>query len=169
MYKSVFAAAVLSIAMVGGAQAQWAYQGEADAFSDVVLHLAVGAGDGAGYALGFRCSEEEDLTVLFMTPERIESSEATLMSAVGPTLMVRIDDNEIVELKSEVLSLDGKLTVMNDSADVLALSEQAVGASKRIAVTIEMMGERFHTTNISTRGSTSSIRKVLEGCALSSD
>lgn len=165
MLKSILLGAALSFGIISQAHAQWIHRAEEDPFSGSKQHLAVGAVKNS--AVGFRCSDEEELTLLFMTPESADDDTADTLNLAKTKILFRVDDGEVITLNGEAVVGDNDtLSVLTRDVGALKAAQQASGAKKRIAVALEVLGQRFHPTTFGVVGSTASITKTLEGCAL---
>lgn len=140
------------------ATAQWMHRAEEDPFSGSQQHLAVGAVKNS--AVGFRCSDDEELTLLFMTPESADDDTAETLNLAKPKILFRVDDGEVIALNGEaIVGGNDTLSVLTRDVGTLEAAQQASGARTRIAVAIEVLGQRFHPTTFGVVGSTASIKK----------
>lgn len=165
----VLLAGLLALA-AAPASAEWLYNQQGGAFDDAPMHIA--AGQTGAYGFGFRCRYLGTIEAVFITPEQIDADTADMMNQLGVTLLVRADDNEPHRIEGSVESLDGTLAILaevehpfGDEVAVPILDE-VEGASRRVAVAFEGIGQIFHETEIDVRGSTSAIAALKQDCGL---
>ena len=157
----VLVAAVFTALLTSSASAQWVYQGEESAFGGSGTHLAL-VGDFL-YAFGLRC-DNSDLVTVFITPEKVTNDEASVFLLANPKTLLRVDSNPPMTLDAIADSANGKLRVT--SVVDRDLAEQVMNAKKRVAVAIEMAGQRFHEKSFTVRGSTNAVKKLLAACSV---
>jgi hypothetical protein len=160
MKLSIVALAVVVAATP--ASAQWLYQGNESAFGDSGLHLAVtGSGN---YGFGLRCSGEKT-EAIYMTPDTSFDSDAYKVANMSkPILMIRIDDNPIVEIEAELIDTDGKAAALGDVNPAIFAAVR--DAKKRVAVALKLLGENYHEKSFNVRGSGNALKKVIAACNL---
>lgn len=160
MKLSIVALAVVVAATP--ASAQWLYQGNESAFGDSGLHLAV-TGSGP-YGFGLRCSGEKTEAV-YMTPDTsFDTDTYKLANMSKPILMIRVDDNPIVEIEAELINMDGKAAALGDVAPAIFTAVR--DAKKRVAVALKLLGENYHEKSFNVRGSGNALKKVIAACNL---
>lgn len=105
--------------------------------------------------------------MLFLTPESGDTDTVNTLNLAEPKILFRVDDDEVITLNGEVfLGGEDTLSILSRDTEVLQAAQQAAKATTRIAVAMEMLGQRFHPTTFGVVDSTGSIKKTLEGCAL---
>ncbi len=153
--------ALLTVLHVSTANAQWLFQTQENAFEpSKSMHIALtAAGD---YALGLRCQNGE-MSAIFITSETIE--DVSVLNALKPELLIRIDQNEIFAFPTLLEARDNKLTAsVTDEEKISSVFEEGKKAKKRISVAIKMLAETYHPTNFNVRGSTKSITELQANC-----
>lgn len=158
-------ASVVAGLVAGAAQAQWLHQETGGAFDDNPMQLAATAIGGGAYGLGLRCTSPDDLVVLFITPERIEGGLAEIMTSMSPDLLIRVDDNDPVEVKPSIEGQDGDDLSAIAEIDV-ALVDEINAATRRVSVAIRLAGDLYHETEFNVRGSTAATATLMEKCGL---
>lgn len=168
MKKSVAALIVSGSLLVSPAYAAWGYIDNEDAFSDETTHIAVGAE--GGYGFGFRCQSGDDLVVIFITPESVDSDLTHTLNAASPELLVRVDKETALTLPTKFeVNNDGNLSALTSEGELSDLARSVAGAGERVAVAIQILGERMHVKDFSVSGSTNAVDQLIEGCGLSVD
>lgn len=161
-YLNTFATLTLiSLINVSTASAQWLFQTKENAFEpSKSMHIALTAvGE---YALGLRCQDGQR-SAIFITSETIE--DVSVLNALKPELLIRIDQNQIFTFPTLLESRDNKLTASVTDAEKMAnVFEEGKNAKKRISIAIKMLTETYHPTNFSVRGSTKSITELQANC-----
>lgn len=142
------------------AQAQWLYQDKESAFGDDTLHIALTAS--GSYAFGLRC-KAGTFDAIFITPEQAEGSFG-MLNMLKPKLRIRVDDQDIQNFDGEIENADGKVVIL--AAIERSLAEAIRDARRRVAVVIEVLGQRFHEQSFNVRGSTNAVGKVLAKCGV---
>lgn len=166
MKKSVAALVVSASLLVAPAYADWGYIDNEDAFSDETTHIAVGAE--GGYGFGFRCKSSEDLVVIFITPESVDSDLTHTLNSASPELLVRVDKEPALTLATKFdVNNDGNLSALTAEGNLSELVKSVSGAGERVAVAIQVLGERMHVKDFSVSGSTNAVNQLIEGCGLS--
>jgi hypothetical protein len=83
------------IASVGLAHAEWLHNVEDDPFRGGEVHVAMAiATDFSGFVTGFRCSSADDLTLVFVTPEKTKDIPVPGIDKIPVKLLVITDDAE---------------------------------------------------------------------------
>ena len=162
-------AVALMLAMTGNpAAAQWMHlQGEDDPFAGGVEHTSMTLAR-HGEIIGFRCTSAKDLAFLFVSTEKPQADHVALMSLLTARLLVIIAD----EPQREYVALidttpDGDRYRFTALARTLPELVKAAGAAKRrLAVAVEIKGERVHSAAVNVRGSGRAIRQLVKGCGL---
>ena len=156
-------AALCVAAFAAPASAQWMHDEQKGAFSDVTTNLAFTAL--GKYGLGFKCTSQDDLMLVFGTPEAIEEqSILTLMTASQPAILVRVDDESILELTGTADAPQGNLMLYSAvDADFL---DGASAATRRIAVAVRVLGEMYHEVEFGVMGSGRAIDLLKDGCGI---
>ena len=144
------------------AQAQWLFRTEENAFEpNKSMHIAMTA-IGGGYALGMRCQGGER-SVIFMTPEKAES--IGVLNSASPVVMIRVDDNDILEYPARLEILGDTVAAgILDADGVKKAFDQARQGQRRISVAIKLLGQTMHPTNFNVRGSTRAITELQSKC-----
>lgn len=154
-----------AIAIVAGllsvstsAYGQWLYQSRESAFGDDTLHIALTAS--GLYGFGLRC-RNGTFEAVYITPEKFGESIG-LLNALRPQLRIRIDNQGVLDFDAELEDAEGKLAVLAEIDRSLA--EAVRDARRRVAVVVEVLGERFHEKSFNVRGSTKAVGKVIADC-----
>jgi hypothetical protein len=146
----------------GPGAAQWAHQEHGSAFEDEKTQIALTSH--GRYAVGLRCTEASDLTLIFITPEVVDRDVTSTINMAAPEILVRVDQNDAFSLAAEGDTPDGKLTF--HAAAPKALAQQLEAARSGVSVATKMLGSVYHETKFNVRGSTASIGKLKELCDL---
>lgn len=155
-WGTAIAAGLLSVST--SAQAQWLYQGQESAFGDDTMHVALTAL--GPYALGLRC-KAGTFEAVYITPERSDEG-LSMLNMLKPQLRVRVDNQSVLDLDAELEDADGKLVVLAEIDRSLA--EAVRDARRRVAVVVEVLGQRYHERSFNVRGSTNAVGKVMANC-----
>ena len=164
--RATWFAVFLMLASSEAAKAEWFYKAEENPFEgDQHMGAAI---DLTGYLAGFRCSSEEDLTLIFVTPEKIDSSMLALLRAAPMKLLVIVDSADKISLDAQLEATpDGERYRLSASGpEVKALIFDAVKSKRRFAVAQEAFGKVGHSKTFSSRGSTSVLQKLIGRCNL---
>lgn len=155
-------AAVVSLASIGAASAQWIAQQQGGEFDDNPTNIALTAK--GKHAIGFRCSGDE-LKVVFITPEEVDDADTLrLMNAAGPQIRLKIDNGAVVSLDAELDETNGTLGVL---ADVdIDLVKSVASAKSKLSAVLTLLGKNYHETTFNVRGSTAAIDKIIKNCKL---
>ena len=159
----------LAIAIAAGllfvrapAQAQWLYQGQESAFGDDTLHVALTAS--GSYGFGLRC-KAGTIEAVYTTPDKsFDADGYKLANALKPLLRIRIDDQGIVELAAELHDSNGSMVVLAEVER--SLLDSVRDARRRVAVVVQLLGDRYHERSFNVRGSTAALNKLIAGCDL---
>ncbi|MBL8565897.1 MAG: hypothetical protein JNM89_09285 [Hyphomicrobiaceae bacterium] len=148
------------------AQARWDVTVERDDFGSKHVGIAVTLADGR--ALALRCENERVPALVFATRELWSER----LSAIPATLLVKIDDGEafrkpaVLEQYPMMVGLTQQLGVR-----VVALGDHlfpildAIAKGKdRVAVAIEIAGERFENTRFRAKGSKAAFNRIWGYC-----
>lgn len=137
--------------------------------------MALGISDATGYALGFRCSNDADLALVYLTPERLSAEVTTaglakMSSVLGTKLLVVVDDAGKVEFDAlpERVDIKGSANLrFISSVDGLdGLLAAVKSAKRRVAITANFMGKNYHTRSFDVRGSRKALEALEAGCKL---
>ena len=153
------------------ALADWVYQLDDDPFVESGgSHIAV-VGDLIGYGAGFRCAAPDDLTLIFITPERARDVESALFVQLPAILLVVIDDADKVYLDARIdVTPNGETyRFLSDEMAVSAVFRAALTAKKRFAVAAQISGQIFHRKSFDVRGSSRALKQLVEGCKLNTE
>ncbi len=145
------------------ATAQWIYQEHGSVFEATGTHLALVVS--GIYGAGLRCTNSNDLTFIFITPERVDNNnDDTLqfLNSVSPELLIRVDDNDIITLSAQADETELGLSLF--AASPVSLAEQVIAARSRISVAARVLGQLFHEQSFSVGGSTASVSRIKELC-----
>lgn len=162
MSTRVFATMIALVLGPSVAHAQWLHQEQGGAFDDKKMQIAVTAM--GNYGFGFRCTGGDDLTAIFLTPEEATDSALETLNLLKPQLLLRVDDLKPHEISASAESTDKGLGVMAEVAGDVA--REVRDGAKRVSIAVRVMGEIYHETEFSLRGSTSSISKLMEACGV---
>lgn len=144
------------------ASAQWVHQEQGNAFDTEKVQIVLTAR--GQYAVGLRCTSENDLTTIFITSESVDQNTLEMINAAEPEILVRVDQNEPHTLDAEGDIPEGKLTLRADAPPSLA--SELIEAKSRVSVAARMLGSLYHETEFNVRDSTASVTKLVELCGL---
>lgn len=162
MLKSILVGAML-VCSANAAFAQWVMQRYGGEFDESPTYIALTAMPG-GYALGFRCNENE-LKIVLVTPEEVDDDDTLrLMNLASPKLRLRVDGGAIISLDAELHEAKGDLTVLADVDDALVRS--VASARSKVSVVLTVIGQNFHEKSFGVRGSSAAIGSLLSKCDL---
>lgn len=149
------------------ASAQWMHdKGEDDPFAGGEQHLAL-ALSSSGEMIGFRCTKEADLALLFVSIEKPEPEHIRLFSMLPAKLRVIVDDEEPESFPASIdVTPDGGRYRFTAEGGLVSLVRAAQSAKRRFAVAAEVNDERIYSAAVSVRGSGRAIGKLAEGCKL---
>jgi hypothetical protein len=157
----LFALAIVSTP----AAAQWVHQENGSAFDTEKTQVALTSR--GQYAVGLRCTDATDLSVVFITPEAIDRETVGMINLAAPEILLRVDQNDPVIVGAEGDIPDGKLTLHGDAPTLLAA--QLMEARSSVSVAARMLGSIYHETEFNVRGSTASIGKMSDLCGLAGE
>lgn len=148
------------------AGANWQASVEKDDFGDD--HVGVAISTTGGRALGLRCENRSEPTLIFATRE-LWSDE---FAGFPATLLIKVDDGEPESLPASLesypmmvgFSQQMGVRVMAAGDSLLPLIEQIAKSKGRVAVALELAGKRFENTRFSTRGSRAAFKKIWSYC-----
>ena len=171
MERRVITALAVVFALPSLAHAAWINQTKEDPFNGDV-HLAINAGP-PGYALGFRCTNADDRTLVLVTPERAtdKADDPKIMNVMKPNLLVIVDKSEKLSFAAEVEAPDtgDRAATYTFSTGDPAISDllQAISAAKtRVAIAVEVLGKNFHSTIFDVSGSSRALGGLVKACGL---
>lgn len=159
----LFACAIALTFTLPAAAEPWVYQEHGSAFEARKTHIALTAV--GNYAVGLRCSEADNLTLIFITPEEADQDNVEVLNQVSPEILVRVDENEPFVIAAQLDVVDGTLTALGPAPS--ALGDQLVVAVSGVSVAARIMGELFHETRFGVQSSTATVSKLLGLCGLS--
>lgn len=166
-WLAIFAGTFIAAAAMPAA-AQWMHQRSEDPFQGDT-HLAMGI-DLGGYMVAFRCIKPDDLSLIFVVPERPDDETTALVRAAGPTIAVIVDDRPKVELAATLNQTpDGdnyRFEVAGKPDEVAQLARAAAEASRRVAVAAFVLGKVVHQKTFRATGSTRALGALVKGCGL---
>ncbi len=144
--------------------AQWMYQEKESAFTGKkgALMFAVNSSD---MGFGFRCrADEGKMKIVFITPERVEKDELLAVANMsGPKILIRVDNHAPHSIAAEAIKTNsGQLSLIADASPELV--DEVAKARKRIAVAMKLLGDTYHETSFSPRGSGRVGKKFLTAC-----
>jgi hypothetical protein len=145
---------------------RWNHTITKDDFGDAHVGIALALKSGRGF--GVRCTNKEVPVILFATRE----TWGDQLALIPATLLLKIDDGEVEKLTATLESypmrvgFEQKQGVRASAAGdwTLPIIERLAKARRRIAVAIEIAGQRFKNTRFSASGSTSAISKIWDYC-----
>lgn len=156
-------AAVISVILISGtASAQWLHQETGSAFEDTKLQIALVA-EGRN-AFGLRCSNGTDFEAVFMAPDSMDAEQASLLNALGPELLIRVDDAAPFTLSVQTEMADQNLKMVASSP--VELFEQVRDGKSRVSVALRVVGELYHETAFRLNGSTKAVGAVIATCSI---
>ncbi|MGB3026855.1 hypothetical protein [Paradevosia shaoguanensis] len=167
MRNSVLRTVALSLALIATshAEAAWIYQSKEDAFSDEVLHVVVGVTP--PYSAGFRCTDSEDLELLYMTPEHANEETIRTLNAYEPSLLVRVDRGEISKIPVTIETTnDGEFSVVTGNDMIYDVAKSIAAADRRVSFAIDVLGTRMHTHEMDVQGSTKALKSLIDACGI---
>jgi hypothetical protein len=165
--KRVFATiATAAFAIATPASAEWLHQVNDDPFQGK-QQLAFGT-DPSGFSVALRCTNAEDLTLVFISREKVDLSLVRLANRLGPHLGVVVDDQPKVELAAQMYpSPDGEhLKLEASSPDVAKVAAVAARANRRIALAGMLNGKIANSHSFDATGSATVIGATLEACGV---
>jgi hypothetical protein len=167
MVKAATALMVAAVLMASPAQAQWTYmKGDDNPFQGGQVHIALGLG--SGFSLGFRCTNANDLTLIYVTPERVDPKLLSAIKLVPVELRIIVDDEKVRNIGAELgTTPDGenyRLEATDSGVDVL--SERIASAKRRIAVAAYGIGKLIWTSTIPAQGSRRALTTLTEKCGI---
>jgi hypothetical protein len=115
------------------------------------------------YALGFVC-QGDNARFVYITPEKYSDKLSASMGLLGPKLLVRVDDADVVKLDVMFEDANGLIKMLTDDESASDLAVAVSTAKKRVAIAVELGGQLFHKTNFGVSGSKDAVGKSLNGC-----
>lgn len=145
-------------------RAQWINTVAEDAFNGD-QQIAMIPDVAAGYFFGFRCSNADDLAMIFGTPETSSGHEGSVASM---TKMMVIIDGE--PARSFDVSIDtwgeNKFRFNADSVEVSNVILAVGKAKRRVAVAIDLLGKKYHSRVFKLNGSGRAVDKLVKSCEI---
>lgn len=160
MVGKLFAVAAVAWLAPAAAQAGWLYQELGSAFDDVKFHVAMGAA--RDYGLGLRCTGPAGGDVIFATPEDLKDVDPAAINAIGPMLLIRVDDNPPLKLRGEIEAIEDGFRIVADAPD--GLFAQVREAKRAVSAAIDMMGQIMHEQKFDVSGSTRAVEQMESAC-----
>lgn len=158
-----------AVAFAAPASAEWIYlKGEDDPFKPARVQVA--ATISGGHALAFRCSDADDLVLIWTPHERADGALGALFERAPMKFLVIIDSAARVALEAEgglTPEADKYMFTATKPAEVLPILHAAVAAKQRIAVAMEMLGNVLISNRFSLDKSKRPLQRLIEGCKLS--
>jgi hypothetical protein len=157
------------LCMVAGshqASAGWNANIEKDDFGEA--HVGVALTESGGRALGLRCENGRVPALIFATRELWSDR----LSKLPVKLLIKVDDGDAENLKASLESYPMMLgfaqqlgvRAIATGDHLIPLLEAIAKAKTRVAVAVEIAGQRFENTRFSPRGSRSAFKKIWEYC-----
>ncbi len=158
-----FTLAVVLFLFIGNqAEAKWHYQKDNSAFGDDPTSIAFTLK--TRYGLSLNCTKSWYFTLVFVTPDKsLDEFGEELVDVVQPKLLIKIDDGPIRREPAET-----HLTPMGASFLIKAeegLVKSAMMARSEITVALELLGEIYHETSFSVKGSSKQISRIQRDCS----
>ena len=170
MRRSLLAQVLIAlVASVGSTRAEWLHNVEDDPFRGGEVHLAMAiATDFSGFVAGFRCSSADDLTLVFVTPEKTKDIPVPSIDKLPVRLLVITDDAEKVALdaKIETTPSGEQFRFSADGEQIIKMLKAAWDAKKRFAIASELLGQVGQSKSFDMRGSSRAIQELVNGCKL---
>jgi len=161
MHKYICALGFIALS-VSSANAQWMSNTEPDPFGGDKTSISFTVSM-QGYVFGFRCHGKDDYRIVYLTTEAFGKPGSTLP---GVVLKVRVDNSEPVDFPADIDESNGKLRLSADHVSVLPFMHTIAAAKDRVAVAVEVGGQRFHTQSFGTSGSRTAINQSMKACGL---
>ena len=162
------AAAMAALAIAAPASAAWLHKkGNDDPFKSGAEHIAF-ASEFDGYAAAFRCTSRDDLTLMFIVPEKPEPSHLALASALPNKLLDIVDDGEKIGFGAG-LETTPDLTnyrVAASDSEVASIAHAVASARRRFALAGELNGKVVWSKAFSVGGSRRALQPLIDGCKL---
>ena len=164
MLRRTTLTAVLCLSATVSANAQWIHRSQEDPFKGKATQLAMTMKSGQSAA--FRCSSADDLTLVYIIPEKVTDATTRMLAAADLKLLVIVDDAPKIELDAQL-----ETTPSGDSYRLEASTEEVAkilhmvaAAKRRFAVASEFVGQSFYPTIFAVDGSRSALSKLISGC-----
>jgi hypothetical protein len=164
---ALHAAALAFLATSSPASAQtWMSKVEKDDFGD--NHVGIAMTEHDGRVFGLRCENKRVPTLIFATREKWGDG----LGALPATLLVKVDNGDVVRKMATLESypmmvgfqqVDG-VRVIAPGDHIFPLLEAIAGAKRRIAVAVELAGQRFENTRFGVRNSRSAMKDIWRYC-----
>jgi|GEM_PF-7129516 len=164
-----FASVLAVLISAKSADAAWFHtKGNDDPFKGGAEHIAM-AVELDGFSAGFRCTSLDDLTLLFIVPEKPEPEHLTLAKALPIKLLVIIDDGGKIELDAALETTPDRTSYRVASSDerVAEIARSAASARRRFALAAETLGKIMWSKSFNVSGSTRALKPLIAGCGLS--
>lgn len=150
----------------GVAQARWEATIERDDFGSSHVGVALTLQNGRGLAL--RCENERVPELIFITRELWGEQ----LAAVPAILLVKVDNGDahskpaVLEQYPMMVGLTQQLGVRVKALGdhLFPIIEAMAKGRNRIAVALEIAGERFENTRFSARGSRAAFKRIWQYC-----
>ncbi|WP_409560211.1 hypothetical protein [Hyphomicrobium sp. MC8b] len=167
MKKAIAGIALALAAMTTPASADWIHQKLDDPFQGD-QHMALGADDLGGFVAIFVCSKADDLSLVFISPEKVDADTLAVVNNIGPHLAVVIDDMPKREFNARVSSTPdgGSIRIRVEDAGIVQIAADAARANRRIALAGVVNGKVTESHSFNPDGSGAAIRATLKACGV---
>ena len=152
---------LMFVIMISPVNAQWMMDTKDDPFGNDHLTYAYTT---EGYrSLGVRCIGDSNLQILFLTEENVSDKDIYSINKMHPRTLIRIDKIPLISINDNFVSSNkGKLVMVAKITP--SIVEKMRNAKNRIALAIDMLGDRYSPTGFSPVGSYKNISQVLKAC-----
>lgn len=161
---------LLGFGIAPAAQAQWyAHASQPDVFGNRTVEAFTVANSGDGLVV--QCDQKHTLKLAYVFPATAkEVDQATEMSGVPETLLLRVDKNAVMKLSATMEPWNnthaGFVVSGRHYATVKAIQEMGT-AQAVIGVGVDLMGHD-ESDNFTAAGSTAAMQTVIKDCKLDS-
>lgn len=166
---SIVAAAAMGVAFP--ASAEWVgSKGSDDPFKGGAEYIAMALTNESRMSAAFRCTSEDDLALVFITPETpTQDFISTYERMDDVAVLVVIDDQPKRSLAArlEITADASRVRFDADGLGIGALLHAAAGAKKRFAIAGEIKGKVVYSQSFTATGSRRAITPLIEGCKIS--
>ena len=160
---------VAAFAAATAAHAGWDHHAEEDPFNSGPNRIA--ATSEGKFLTGFRCSSKDDVSLLFVTPQKPDAETTEFLASASIFLLVIIDDGQKISIPATLsTTADGEgYLLMSDDPAVTTIAVAASKATKRFAVAAEINNKIAVSKSFRLSGSTAAIGELLKGCKIMDD
>lgn len=149
------------------ASAQWLVQEKGSDFDDKpALHSASTMDESRKYALTLQCRGPDDLSVIFITPDKSISGADKFRAFNNhePVLKIRVDDGPVLALSGRAQDSSKGLVFVAPAGR--APVDAIRGAKSRVSVALGMGENNFHERRFPAAGTVRAMDALIKGCGL---